>query len=275
MRAEYIKGKCGGILPVRERWMLEVFIPSGSIAALVGVTIWITQQAVVVIQNEGDGSKVNVYFLYGYAAGNMLIDIVSTRMFYSRRHDVFTNIEFQTIEVDHAALLSSSDEETAISSSSAAATAATTAAAAAAAAATAATTTAAAAAAGGHHLSLPSNSSAARNDSESKDSSPVDPSVGGLNVNMISAFTHVGSDTLRTLSVFGAAMFVSIFGFSSSLCDAWAAVAVSSTIVVFVCPLSLEIYRKAKYLLANGAALETVVLEGSETQTPMQPEQMA
>ena len=61
---------------------------------------------------------------------------------------------------------------------------------------------------------------------------------------MLSAFTHVGSDTMRTLSVFVAAVMATAFNFSGSLCDAWAAVVVSITIVVFVLPLIKQIYGR-------------------------------
>ena len=76
---------------------------------------------------------------------------------------------------------------------------------------------------------------------------PISKSSGGhsLNMNMVSAFTHVGSDTLRTTSVFIAAMVASTTGVRGSLCDAWAAVAVTVTIVAFVIPLCTEISKKA------------------------------
>ena len=71
-------------------------------------------------------------------------------------------------------------------------------------------------------------------------------------------------------------MLISIFGFSSSLCDAWAAVAVSVTIVVFISPLSVEIYRKAQQLIADKAESErSVTIEGTETEGPMKLGQMA
>lgn len=65
------------------------------------------------------------------------------------------------------------------------------------------------------------------------------------NLNMISALTHVGSDTMRTVSVFVAAIISSAGGQSSTLCDAWAAVIVTSTIIMAVIPLCSEIYKAA------------------------------
>jgi cation diffusion facilitator family transporter len=70
---------------------------------------------------------------------------------------------------------------------------------------------------------------------------PGEP-VGDIkNLNMISAFTHVGGDTLRTISVFIAAAIATFTGVPGYLCDAWAAVVVSVTIVIMVVPLCIEI----------------------------------
>ena len=61
---------------------------------------------------------------------------------------------------------------------------------------------------------------------------------------MISALTHVGGDTMRTMSVFFAAV-IATAGQPSSLCDAWAAIVVSFTICIAVIPLVNEIYKAA------------------------------
>ena len=63
------------------------------------------------------------------------------------------------------------------------------------------------------------------------------------NLNMMSAFTHVGGDTLRTLSVFVAAAIATASSVPGYLCDAWAAVFVSLTIVITIMPLCTEIVR--------------------------------
>ena len=63
------------------------------------------------------------------------------------------------------------------------------------------------------------------------------------NLNMMSAFTHVGGDTLRTLSVFVAAAIATASNTPGYLCDAWAAVFVSFTIIVTIIPLCREIVK--------------------------------
>lgn len=71
---------------------------------------------------------------------------------------------------------------------------------------------------------------------------PKQPILRSANINMFSAFTHIGCDTLRTLAIFLSAIVSSTTGTKSSLCDAWAAVVVSITIFIAVIPLSLEVY---------------------------------
>jgi Co/Zn/Cd efflux system component len=61
------------------------------------------------------------------------------------------------------------------------------------------------------------------------------------NLNMLSAFTHIGGDTLRTISVFLAALISTLFGINSDICDAWAAILVSVTIVLIMIPLIQDI----------------------------------
>lgn len=64
----------------------------------------------------------------------------------------------------------------------------------------------------------------------------------GMNLNMASALTHVGGDTLRTTAVFVAAVVSSTTNVNSALCDAWAAIVVTVSIVFLVIPLVREIY---------------------------------
>lgn len=66
-----------------------------------------------------------------------------------------------------------------------------------------------------------------------------------LNLNMMSALTHVGGDSLRTLAVFVAALIATLTDYDGSLCDAWASIVVSASIFLFVIPLCSEIYKAA------------------------------
>lgn len=63
------------------------------------------------------------------------------------------------------------------------------------------------------------------------------------NLNMITAFTHVSGDLLRTLAVLAAAITSFFSGLPISLCDAIAAIIVTITIIILIIPVIKEIYR--------------------------------
>lgn len=194
MYAERKKARDGRIDPSTVR-MLEVYIPTFSVCALLGVTGWIAGDAIIIIINDaegnddGGGGNVDVSFLFAFASVNFVIDAVSALLFYVRRKDVLTNEHILLDNGEAGTLALPEGEQARIK----------------------------------HDLTL-----------------PLLP-----NLNMISALTHVGSDTLRTLSVFGAAIIATAGQQNSSLCDAWAAVVVTSTIVMAVVPLCGEIYKAA------------------------------
>ena len=186
MYAERVKARNHGILDKSTKMLLEVYIPSLSITALLAVTGYILSDAVDVIKQGESDDDVNVYFLFAFAGGNFLVDIVSSFMFYWRGKEVLLSspISHDRLSVHAARTVSQTESKT-----------------------------------------LPSEPKTTPN------------------LNMISALTHVGSDTLRTMSVFVAAVISYAGHQNSSLCDAWAAVVVSITIVFAVIPLLKEIYH--------------------------------
>jgi Co/Zn/Cd efflux system component len=201
MYAEWIKSK-GNTLDKTTQIILDIVVPSFSVCALLGVTGWVTSDAIKVIITNGEGEDdVNVFFLYGFAAANFLVDFVSSYMFYAKRHTVFITNHFRTPS-DEAIILDIEqiDEE---------------------------------------EKTDPSSSrGATRNNDESK---AVESTKS--NLNMLSAFTHVGGDTLRTCAVFFAAVVSTASGAKGSVCDAYAAVVVTVTIIFCVIPLITEIYK--------------------------------
>eukprot|EP01041_Mallomonas_annulata_P004267 gene4267-8491_t len=70
------------------------------------------------------------------------------------------------------------------------------------------------------------------------------PPILQKNLNMISALTHVGGDTLRTCSVLTAAFISTFAGINSDVADAWASIMVTATILLIVLPLTKEIYHE-------------------------------
>jgi Co/Zn/Cd efflux system component len=187
MYAERTKAKYGELTPSTKR-MLEVYIPSFSVAALIGVTIYITIDAISVLRGSGDDDEVNVYFLWAFSVGNFVVDIISSLMFYWRGKDAFVS---HSHDHGHAPLRTFSLDRRSIDM-------------------------------GKRHVI------------------PMPP-----NLNMLSAITHVGGDTLRTTSVFIAAAVSTAANVPGNITDAWAAIVVSISIFICVIPLCKEIYKAA------------------------------
>jgi len=184
MYAERVKAKYGTLDDTTRR-ILEVYIPTFSVTALLGVTGWIVSDAIGVIQGGGGDDDVNVYFLWAFSVANFFVDLFSSLMFYMRGKDALI-----ATNPNHAPLRT---------------------------------------------FSL---------DRRSMDMGKR-PLIPLPNLNMLSALTHVGGDSLRTLSVFMAALISTAFNQDGTLCDAWASIVVSISIVICVIPLCREIYKAA------------------------------
>lgn len=87
------------------------------------------------------------------------------------------------------------------------------------------------------------------------------PKQISTNMNMLSAFAHITGDTLRTLAVFAAAIMASTTRIPASLCDAWAAVLVTITIIGLLIPLCMEIYKKYKEIMLENAKENSIVID--------------
>eukprot|EP01039_Chlorochromonas_danica_P010645 gene10645-11802_t len=71
------------------------------------------------------------------------------------------------------------------------------------------------------------------------------------NLNMLSAFAHVGSDALRTTGVFVAAIVAMSLKHDQVECDAWAALVVALSILAGVTPLVVTLQRSSSSFAAN------------------------
>lgn len=200
-RVQYLVSMCAERIKARDASSatsraLEVYVPLISITVLLGVTVWIMHEAVGIVMMSAAGrekqQQADVSMMLGFAAGNLVVDIISVWLFYIKRRTVF----------QHSAVLSSADDE--------------------------------------------------------QDNGVVPPPPALLNLNMLAAFTHVGSDTLRTASVLIAAIVASVFKQSSSLCDAWAAMVVSATIWLTVLPLVREVHRSWRHDRAAAGAVQEI-----------------
>lgn len=193
MYAEHVKAK-QGYLDVGTKRVLEVYIPSFSVCALLGVTGYITSDAISVIMNNDSDDDVNVYFMYAFACGNFVVDVISVGMFYWRGREAFANATsaptIRSFSIDG-------------------------------------------------HANIPL-------EGESGTGSEEKEKEKEWNLNMLSAITHVAGDTMRTMSVFVAAVISSAAGVDADICDAWAAIVVSITIVIAVIPLVVEIVKAVR-----------------------------
>ena len=89
MLAEKIKARDGN-LSKQQRFLLEVAVPSFSVLSLLGVTAWITTEAVrTLMYPSPEDEDVNIYVLWGFSSLNMVVDIASFYMFWLRRGEVF------------------------------------------------------------------------------------------------------------------------------------------------------------------------------------------
>ena len=220
MIAERIKARTNGVLDLRARFILEVAVPTFSISCLLGVTAWVASDAIRILSRPsgsggGEDEDLDVSVLYGFACANFLVDVVSFWMFYRRGSAVFmTSYEALPEGVDGPPLGGASTHSLLV-------------------------------AADGRSPSSSSSSSSffygKGKDVEELEGGTI--KVSTANLNMISAFSHVGGDTLRTASIFVAAMVSTITGAAGYLVDAWAAAIVCASIVFMVGPLVLEIWR--------------------------------
>ena len=210
MLAERFKSAGGGELTKRQRLLLEVVVPSFSVVCLLAVTAWITVEAVQTLtdtSSNADDEDVNIYVLWGFSSLNAIVDVVSFYMFYQKGREVFY----------HVPAFAEDEEQLAI----------------------------------GAALPLPlktavTNPILRESKAELLPSSVRTGDAPKKNLNMISAFSHVGGDTLRTLSIFFAAAYASITGAPGYLVDAWASAIVTVTIVAMVVPLLVEIVKAAQ-----------------------------
>lgn len=170
--------------------ILEVIVPSFSVLLLLGVTGYVFGEAIGILTNEEntDDSPVNIYFLYGFASANFLIDILCTGLVFYKGQDILYHVDNNDRIIESASVDLSVENST-----------------------------------------VTSEILQSQSQSQSK------------NLNMISAVTHVGGDTLRTISVFTAALVSTFSGISADLCDAWASIVVTMTIIGLVVPLCVEI----------------------------------
>lgn len=218
---EHIKAKNGGILDESSRMLVEVYIPTLSLCALLGVSGYVCYDAVTILLNPNEVTdEVSVVFLYAFSGANMVVDMISMMLFYFQRHAVFVkgkkgsikhSISSPGSEAIESLLLTDNEMNGDVEQNTLAN-------------------------AGVSYSAPPMCKQDEEIDrTHSQDHDHVD-------INMASALTHVGGDSMRTLAVFVSAVITSC-GVNGTLCDAWATIAVTVSIAAMVIPLVKEIYR--------------------------------
>jgi Co/Zn/Cd efflux system component len=239
--------------------MTEVVIPSFSLAALLSVTVYISLQSITVLSAPAEQQRnVNVAYLFGFTTANFVIDALSSYLFcFKGGREAFTHHHHDTDDTNSGKSNSNSSGnktggncsvkeidllDDVIKS-------------------------------GLHDVEAPlpqhplpqqqledypititvesTADTTTSSQQQTKEQGVVEATVvtRKSNINMISAVTHLGGDSLRTVAVFVAAMVAQLTGARSDLCDAWAAIIVSFTIVLLAVPLLVEIRKAFSRLL--------------------------
>lgn len=188
---------------------VKVAIPAAAVLTLLAVTLDMFTDAVIVLMSPPETDNVKVSFMYFFSILNFFVDAICVALFYIRGGEVF--LEKQVEAFPEISLDTSEHEKEEF----------------------------------GHLDDVFDNdifSNRKFNGANGGGQPPV------RNLNMISAFTHVGGDTLRTVSVLIAAMISTIGGINADVCDAWAAIAVSVTIIALLTPLMGNIFKEFKII---------------------------
>jgi Co/Zn/Cd efflux system component len=232
MYAEHIK-ETEGVISVGKQMLLDIYIPGVSVCGLLAVTVYVLIETIDVLLHPTPEDAVDVYFLYGFASANFVIDVLCISLFAARGSGALLE-EKEVLDP-----LTSTKQPTELRESELGANYAAT-----------------DSDVGRVEHSVRSFGYAegvraevspqhrVKDDGNEDDNSEAEFEAAMIlskNINMMSALTHVSGDTLRTVSVFVSAIVASVTDVPTSVCDAWAAVVVSLTILGIVIPLLREI----------------------------------
>ena len=226
MMAENVKTNFLYSISPKRKFMLKVLAPSFAVVTLTVITAMILREAISILRDPPSEDSVDSTIMYIFAGINIVIDIICVTAFVARGREVFYENKFvPQLSLDTDVHSEGSDDF-------------------------------------GHlddDLEPPRPVPVASENPGSwivqVISACICPfsavstyfhsqSSDEKNLNMLSAFTHLGGDTLRTISVFIAAVVSTTSGVNADLCDAWAAIVVSITIVMIMYPLLQDIVQE-------------------------------
>lgn len=255
---EWYKNHYGGVSR-RSRFYLEIVIPTLSVILLMLTTIYTTIDASLLLQNPPVKDDVDVDYMYGFSIFNMFVDFLCWMLFSLRGSETFieaveipqlsldTSITFDDEldfgilpDTDFDSILPSTQPSTSASNST-----------------SLFTFTECfklmscglyRPAEGTGGVTSPSFSTMSTMSTAISHAGGSGAVGGGSshkrsNLNMLSAFIHVVGDTLRTISVLLAAAISTIFHVDGDICDAWAAIVASISILIMCGSLIAEIRK--------------------------------
>jgi Co/Zn/Cd efflux system component len=237
MYAEHVK-ETEGKISVSKQLLLDIYIPSATVCGLLAITTYVIVDAIDVLLHPTADDAVDVYFLYGFASANFVVDVLCMSLFAARGSgalleekavpDPITAVH-QPSDLRKSGSIDNGHAEDVDSES-------------------------------GQVQGVPSVRSGEYTEVVGNNTNHVDADIDddaskeeleatiilSKNINMMTALTHVSGDTVRTASVFASAVVATVTDVQTSVCDAWAAVVVSCTILGIVVPLLREIIISAK-----------------------------
>lgn len=206
-------------LSFSKKVLSQIVIPIFSLSCLLAVTVWVAFDAYLRLGNH-KYVRVELNLMYIFAGVNFGVDLCCGLLFWARRNNVFNETISRKISViqdsNETDWSNHSDADEGINMT---------------------------------QINHSENLQLVRGTASDESVSGHTGVEERPNLNMLSAFTHIGGDTLRTLAIFGAASVSSLFGIDPQISDAWAGIAVSITIVIAVSPLVLSIKKSIQTVM--------------------------
>jgi len=196
----------------RDRLLVQVIIPFISVLVLLCLCFYFMIDAIHVLKDPPEENDVDVSYMYVFSIANAVVDVCTIIPFVARGMDVFMDSE--EVYSDHEDQVDSLiSTDVEINSSS---------------------------------------SSPMRLNGDRVIVSEHDKLHPAKNLVMITAFSHIGGDALRTVSMLLAAIYSTMMGVHPDICDAWAAM-VSCVTIMLACSLMLiEIMHEAATIEIEG-----------------------
>lgn len=222
MLAERAKDR-DSVNSVKAKLFTEIFIPLFAIMTLIGVTSYFCIEAIKVLYDkERITDTVNIVYLYIFSGINIIVDILCITMFFLRRKDIFIEKKVNllpqlslddSIHSQNSEFGQLHDEDTE-----------------------------------DEFYGIAHDNTPTVNDKINRLNNDILIIKDKKNLNMVSAFAHIGGDSLRTVSVLIAAGVSTWTGASIDICDAWGAIAVSALVLLIMVPLIFDLYRACRVL---------------------------